>query len=222
MQNSKFYLFITSIFVTCLVISNIIAVKIGAFGSYFLPVAVILFPITYIIGDILTEVYGFAAARRTIWIGFFCNLLAVIAIYISIKIPAAPFFANQTAFENILGFAPRLLVASFVAYFVGQLANSMVLSKMKVKMAGKHLWMRTIGSTIVGEGLDSLIFITIAFAGVMPGSVVGQLILTQWIFKTLFEAVLTPVTYMIVGYLKKKEAIDVYDKDVSFNPLSLS
>lgn len=222
MPNSKFYSLIASVFVTCLVISNIIAVKIGAFGDYFLPVAVILFPVTYIIGDVLTEVYGFAAARRVIWTGFFCNLLAVIAIYISIKIPAAPFFANQAAFESILGFAPRLLVASFVAYLVGQLANSMVLSKMKVKMAGKHLWMRTIGSTIVGEGLDSLIFITIAFTGVMPGAVIGTLVLTQWIFKVLFEAVLTPVTYAVVNYLKKKEAIDVYDKDVSFNPLSIS
>lgn len=222
MQNSKFYSLITGVFVTCLVISNIIAVKIGAFGNYFLPVAVILFPVTYIIGDVLTEVYGFAAARRVIWTGFFCNLLAVVAIYISIKIPAAPFFVNQTAFENVLGFAPRLLVASFVAYLVGQLANSVVLSKMKVKMAGKHLWMRTIGSTIVGEGLDSLIFITIAFAGVIPGVVIGTLILTQWIFKVSFEVVLTPVTYVVVNYLKKKEAVDVYDKDVSFNPLSIS
>ncbi|MEK7644368.1 MAG: queuosine precursor transporter [Patescibacteria group bacterium] len=222
MQNSKFYSLITGLFVTSLVISNIIAVKIGAFGGYFLPVAVILFPITYIIGDVLTEVYGFVATRRVIWIGFFCNLLAVAAIYAAIKIPAAPFFANQTAFENILGFAPRLLAASFVAYLIGQFANSMVLSKMKVKTAGKHLWMRTIASTIVGEGLDSLIFITIAFTGVMPGAVIGGLILTQWIFKVLFEAVLTPVTYAVVKYLKKKEAIDVYDTDSGFKPFSIS
>jgi len=219
MPTSKFYQLISALFVTSLIISNIIAVKIGAFDSYFLPVAVILFPITYIIGDILTEVYGYSAARRAIWTGFTCNLVAVIAIYIAMKIPSAPFFENQKAFEQILGFAPRLLVASFVAYLVGQFANSVVLAKMKIKTNGKHLWMRTIGSTIVGEGLDSLIFITLAFYGVMPTSVIGGLIVTQWMFKTLFEVVLTPVTYAVVGYLKKTEQIDVYDKDTSFNPL---
>ncbi len=221
MPQSKFYNLISALFVTCLIISNIIAVKIGAFGSYFLPVAVILFPLTYIIGDVLTEVYGFAAARKAIWTGFFCNLLAVMAIWISIKIPAAPFFQNQTAFEQILGFTPRLLVASFIAYLIGQFANSMVLAKMKVKTQGKHLWMRTIGSTIVGEGLDSVIFITLAFWGVMPGSVVGTLIVTQWIFKVLFETVLTPVTYVVVSYLKKAEKIDVYDKETKFSPLKI-
>lgn len=221
MQNSKFYQLITALFVTCLIVSNIIAVKIGAFGSYFLPVGVILFPITYIIGDVLTEVYGYGAARRAIWMGFFCNLIAVIAIYISIKIPSAPFFANQKAFEQILGFAPRLLVASFIAYLIGQFANSLVMAKMKIKTAGKHLWMRTIGSTIIGEGLDSLVFIVIAFYGVMPSSVIGGLILAQWVFKTLFEVVATPFTYLVVNYLKKTEMIDVYDKDTSFNPLSM-
>lgn len=221
MQNSKYYQFISALFVTCLIISNIIAVKIGAFGSYFLPVAVILFPITYIISDVLTEVYGFTAARRAIWTGFACNLVAVIAIFVAMKIPSAPFFENQKAFEQILGFTPRLLAASFVAYLVGQFANSVVLAKMKIKTAGKHLWMRTIGSTIVGEGLDSLIFISLAFYGVMPSGVIGGLIVTQWIFKSLFEVVLTPVTYAVVGYLKKSEQLDVYDKETSFNPLSM-
>lgn len=221
MQNSKFYQFISALFVTCLVISNIIAVKIGMFGGYFLPVAVILFPITYIIGDILTEVYGYAAARRVIWTGFACNLIAVIAIYISIHIPAAPFFAHQSAYADILGFTPRLLVASFVAYLIGQFANSLVLAKMKIATNGKHLWTRTIGSTIVGEGLDSLVFISLAFWGVMPGVAIGTLILTQWIFKMLFETVATPITYLVIGYLKKSEQIDVYDRETSFNPLKV-
>lgn len=219
MQQSKFYQLISALFVTCLIVSNIIAVKIGMFGKYYLPVAVILFPITYIIGDVLTEVYGYAAARRAIWIGFFCNLVAVIAIWISIKIPAAPFFANNQAFADILGFAPRLLMASFIAYLIGQFANSVVLAKMKIKTNGKYLWMRTIGSTIVGEGLDSLIFITIAFTGIMPAGVIGGLIITQWIFKTLFEVIATPITYVVVGYLKKSEQIDTYDKDTNFNPV---
>ncbi len=221
MPNSKFYQFISALFVTCLIISNIIAVKIGAFGSYFLPVAVILFPITYIIGDVLTEVYGYAAARHAIWMGFFCNLVAVVAIYIGIKITPAPFFQNQAAFEQILGFTPRLLVASFIAYLVGQFVNSMVLAKMKIATNGKHLWMRTIGSTIVGEGLDSALFISIAFWGIMPPSVIGTLIVTQWIFKTLFETVATPITYLVVGYLKKNEKIDVYDKDTNFSPVKM-
>ena len=221
MQNSKFYQLITALFVTCLVVSNIIAVKIGSFGGYFLPVGVILFPITYIIGDVLTEVYGYASARRAIWTGFFCNLIAVIAIYISIHVPSAPFFANQTSFEQILGFAPRLLFASFVAYLFGQFANSLVMAKMKIKTAGKHLWMRTIGSTIIGEGLDSVIFILIAFGGVIPSTVIGGLIMAQWVFKSLFEIVATPFTYWVINYLKKTENSDVYDKDTNFNPLSM-
>ncbi|MEK7623083.1 MAG: queuosine precursor transporter [Patescibacteria group bacterium] len=219
MNNGRFLQFISALFVTCLIISNIIAVKIGAFGSYFLPVAVILFPLTYVIGDVLTEVYGYAVARRVIWTGFLCNLVAVLAIWISIQIPAAPFFPNQDAFATILGFTPRLLAASFVAYLIGQFANSAVLAKLKVKTGGKHLWSRTIGSTIVGEGLDSLIFIVLAFAGTMPGNVIGTLVLTQWAFKVLFETVATPVTYAAVGYLKRKEGIDVYDRDTSFSPV---
>lgn len=220
MQQSKFYQFISALFVTCLIISNIIAVKIGAFGwGKFLPVAVILFPVTYIIGDVLTEVYGYAAARRVIWTGFLCNLVAVIAILIAIRIPSAPFFAGQPAFESILGFTPRLLAASFAAYLVGQFANSLALAKMKIKTNGKYLWMRTIGSTIVGEGLDSLIFITLAFSGVFPAAAIPALILTQWIFKVLFEVILTPVTYLVVGYLKKAEQIDVYDHATNFSPV---
>lgn len=219
MPQSKFYQFISALFVTCLIISNIIAVKIGAFGSYFLPVAVILFPITYIIGDVLTEVYGYAAARRAIWTGFACNLVAVVAIWVSIQIPSAPFFPNQKAFTDILGFTPRLLVASFFAYLVGQFVNSYVLAKLKIKTNGKYLWVRTIGSTIVGEGLDSLIFISLAFYGVMPNSVMGTLIVTQWIFKILFEIAATPLTYVVVGYLKKTEQMDVYDRAINFNPV---
>ncbi len=219
MSNSKFFQFISALFVTCLIVSNIIAVKIGSFWGNFLPAGVILFPITYIIGDVLTEVYGYAAARRVIWTGFGCNLLAVIAIYIAIKVVPAPFFPNQQAFETILGFTPRLLAASFVAYLIGQFANSFVLAKMKIKTNGKHLWMRTIGSTIVGEGLDSLIFIIFAFSGVLPPSAIVPLILAQWIFKSAFEIVATPLTYVVVGFLKKTEKIDVYDRDSNFNPL---
>lgn len=219
MFNSKFFQLISAVFVTCLVISNIIAVKIGAFGPYFLPAAVILFPVTYIIGDILTEVYGYAAARRVIWTGFLCNLFAVVAILIAIRIPAAPFFPDQSAFASILGFTPRLLAASFSAYLIGQFANSLVMAKMKIKTDGKYLWTRTIGSTIVGEGLDSAVFISLAFVGVVPDAAILPLILTQWVFKTLFEVVATPITYAAVGYLKKSEGIDVYDRGTNFSPV---
>lgn len=207
MNHSKYLPLFSAIFVTLLVVSNIIAVKIGAFGKFFLPVAVIVFPITYIIADVVTEVYGFAAMRKTIWLGFLCNLLAVIAIWIGSKIPSAPFFQNQAAYDQILGFTPRLLIASFIAYLIGEFTNSFILAKMKVKMRGKYLWMRTIGSTIFGEGLDSTIFIIIAFYGIFPTAQLGTVILTQWIFKVLFETVATPVTYAVIHFMKKKEGI---------------
>ncbi|MDO8626753.1 MAG: queuosine precursor transporter [Candidatus Magasanikbacteria bacterium] len=222
MQTTKYYHVIIALFSVCLVVSNIIAVKIGSFLGYFLPVAVILFPFTYILGDVLTEVYGYAAARRAIWTGFFCNLVAVIAIWLSIKIVPAPFFANQPAFAAILGFTPRLLVASFLAYLVGQFANSYILSKLKIRTQGKHLWARTVGSTVVGEGLDSLVFIVLAFSGVLPSVAIPTLVLTQWIFKSAFEVVATPFTYIVVNYLKQAEGLDVYDHQTNFNPVKIN
>ena len=214
---SKFYTLIGAIFATVLVVSNIIAVKIADFGGgYFLSAAVIFFPISYIISDILTEVYGYAAARRVLWTGFLCNLLAVIAISIAIRLAPAPFFEGQEAYVSILGFSGRLLLASFIAYLVGGFTNSFVLAKMKVWMNGKKLWMRTIASTIIGEGLDSFIFTTIAFLGVFTGAQVAHVALYEWIAKSLFEIVLTPVTYAIVGFLKKAEGIDHYDTTTNF------
>ncbi len=216
---SKLFHLISAIFVTVLIISNIIAVKVGSFWGYFMPVGVVLFPISYIINDILTEVYGYAAARRVIWVGFFCNLLAVIGIYIAIHVSPAPFFPNQPAFETVLGFTPRLLLASFVAYLVGGFSNSLIMAKMKIWTNGKKLWMRTIGSTIVGEGLDSVIFILIAFSGIFPGAQILTVILTQWIFKSAFEVVATPITYAVISYLKKADQSDVYDRGTNFSPL---
>lgn len=205
MTNSKYFPVFSAVFVALLIVSNIIAVKIGDFNGYYLPVAVVVFPITYIIADVITEIYGFAAMRKTIWLGFLCNMLAVGAIWIGSKIPYAPFVQDIQSYDQILGFTPRLLIASLVAYLIGEFANSLILAKMKIKMHGKHLWMRTIGSTIVGEGLDSGIFITIAFYGIFPTAQLGTVILTQWIFKVLFETVATPVTYAVVHFLKKKE-----------------
>ncbi len=236
MRSYRFLPFVTSIFVTCLIVSNIIAVKIASFGSLpligplFLPVAVIVFPISYIFGDVLTEVYGYARARQVIWIGFGCNLLAVAAIWAGGLLPGAPFWnagvyesphAAQAAYEAILGFTPRLLAASFTAYLAGEFLNSYVLAKLKVATAGKWLWLRTISSTLVGQLADSGLFIAIAFAGVVPLSALGRLIVTQWLFKCAYEAAATPLTYVVVGFLKRWEKEDHYDRDTNFNPLAI-
>jgi len=219
---------IAAIFVTSLIISNIIAVKIVSAGSLILPAAIIIFPVSYIFGDILTEVYGYARARRVIWIGFCCNLLAVAAIWISIQLPAAPFWkmgildspaAAQNAYTAVLGFAPRLLLASFLAYLCGEFINSFVLAKMKIRTSGRHLWARLIGSTLIGQLIDSGLFITLAFYGIFPFAVLLKLIITQWLFKSIYEAIATPFTYWIVNYLKKTEKIDSYDYQTNFNPL---
>ncbi len=224
----KWFPFITALFVTTLIISNIIAVKMVDIFGLFLPAAVILFPITYIIGDILTEVYGFARARQVIWIGFFCNFIAVVAIWVAGMLPAAPFWSTtlfntpeeaNTAYRAILGFTPRLLVASFIAYLFGEFLNAFVLAKLKIFTSGKFLWIRTIGSTIVGQGADAAVFISVAFAGILPSGAIGVAILSQWVFKVTYEALATPLTYWVVDRLKRSENIDVYDYETNFHPL---
>jgi len=219
--------FITALFVTTLITSNIIAVKLVNLFGLFVPAAVILFPIAYIFGDVLTEVYGYARARQVIWTGFFCNLVVVIAIWIGGLLPSAPFWSAgnfstpqtaQGAYQAILGFTPRLLLASFIAYLIGEFLNSFVLAKLKLKTAGRFLWIRTIGSTLIGQGADSAVFITIAFAGIIPGSGLLQAILSQWFLKTAYETIATPLTYIVVNALKKVESEDYFDRDTDFNP----
>ena len=230
MKSYRWYHVVVAVFVTSLIVSNIIAVKLFSIGGITLPAGVILFPIAYIIGDVLTEVYGFPRAREAIWIGFGCNLLAVAAIWIAGLLPPSPSWQTallespqeaQMAYSAILGFAPRLLLASFVAYLFGEFLNSFVLAKLKVKTHGRYLWVRTIGSTLVGQGVDSFLFITIAFYGILPTSVLFTAILFQWIFKSLFEALATPFTYLVVGALKKAEGVDIYDEGTNFNPIKL-
>ena len=187
-----------------------------------LPAAIIIFPISYIIGDVLTEVYGYGQARRVIWLGFACNLLVVTAFWIGKILPSAAFWKGQEAYAQILGYAPRLLVASFLAYLVGEFSNSFVLAKMKLATKGKWLWTRTIGSTLVGEGLDSLVFISLAFYGVMPIRTLAMTIVTQWLVKCGYEGLATPATYLAVGFLKRREGLDVYDYDTRFNPFAVA
>lgn len=206
---------------TCLIVANIIAVKLVSILGLVVPAAIIIFPVSYIFGDVLTEVYGYRQARRVIWLGFFCNLLAVIAIWIGQILPPASFWNDQAAYEAILGFTPRLLFASFVAYLVGEFANSFVLAKLKVATNGRFLWVRTISSTLIGEGLDSIVFMTIAFVGTIPSEALLNAVITQWLFKVGYEILATPLTYLIVGFLKKQEDVDVYDRDTNFNPLAI-
>ncbi len=216
------FVIVVAIFVTCLITANITAVKLVDLFGFVLPAAIIIFPLSYIAGDILTEVYGYRQARRVIWLGFFCNLIAVAAIWIGQVLPAASFWDGQGAYERILGYTPRLLLASFLAYLVGEFANSFVLAKMKIATRGRWLWMRTIGSTLVGQGLDSSVFITLAFVGTMPKELLIITILTQWFAKTIYEVAVTPLTYLAVNFLKRKEGVDVYDHDTGFNPFSIS
>lgn len=219
MRYSRWFVVVVAVFITCLITANITAVKlVGVFGLV-LPAAIIIFPISYIFGDVLTEVYGYREARRVIWLGFFCNLIAVAAIWVGQVLPAASFWDGQAAYQRILGYTPRLLVASFLAYLVGEFANSFVLAKMKIATSGRWLWTRTISSTLVGQGLDSLVFITLAFVGTIPPGGLASAIVTQWLAKSIYEAAVTPLTYKVVNFLKRHEGLDVYDHDTQFNPL---
>ena len=235
MKEHRWYPAIVGLFTAALIISNIIAVRLIAlrpFGDLelVLPAAIILFPVVYIFGDVLTEVYGYAKARQAIWIGFAANLGAVAAIWLGGQLPAAaiwnagvydgPIQADQ-AYQAILGFAPRLLTASFLAYLVGEFLNAFVLAKLKVRTEGRWLWLRTISSTLVGQGADSLIFITAAFYGILPAALLGNAIVSQWLFKVVYEALATPLTYWVVGVLKRSEGVDVYDRSTDFRPVRL-
>jgi len=210
-----------ALFVTCLLTANVIAAKLVIVAGVVLPAGMVVFPLSYVIADVLTEVWGYGAARRVIWLGFACNLAMVAAIWIGGAIPAAPFWKGQAAYDEILGLAPRILVASFIAYLAGEFANAYVMAKVKIWTEGRWLWMRAIGSTIVGEGLDSLIFVGLAFIGTVPFGVLLGIIVGQWIAKVLYEAAATPLTYAAVAWLKSREGLDTFDTRTDFNPIRL-
>ena len=216
------FIVLVALFITCLIAANITAVKLISVFDLLLPAAIVIFPVSYILGDVLTEVYGYRETRRVIWLGFLCNLIVVAAIWFGLILPAASFWDGQEAYERILGATPRILGASFLAYLVGEFANAVVLAKMKIATEGRFLWARTIGSTLVGQGLDSLIFITLAFGGVIPLGALATAIVTQWLVKSAYEAAATPLTYAVVGYLKRSEGKDAYDRDTRFSPLALT
>ncbi len=196
------------LFVACLLTANIIAVKLLAlpFGLI-VPAGILVFPLSYAFNDVIAEVYGYSAMRQVIWLGFVCNLIMVVAIWIGGMLPSAPFWQGQAAYETILGFTPRLLVASFSAYLVGEIVNAQVLVALKTLTKGRYLWTRTIGSTAIGEALDTAIFVTLAFYGIIPTPLLLSAILTQWLIKVGYEILATPLTYMVVAGLKRSERI---------------
>lgn len=208
-------------FITCLLISNIISGKLFNIFGFTLTSAVIIFPITYILGDVITEIYGFKLSRLIIWTGFICNIFMAIVFSIVVKLPYPDFWNDQQSYGLVLSSTPRTTLASLLAYFLGTYLNSVVLSKLKVITNGKWLWTRTIGSTVIGEGVDSFVFISIVFWDQVPFDVLVQMILVQYGWKVVYEIALTPLTYIIIGWLKRKEGIDTFDHDTQYNPFSL-
>lgn len=217
------YLDIISVyFVTILIVSNIASSKILDLGPFTFDGGTILFPLSYIFGDILTEVYGYQTSRRVIWFGFSSLIIMSLVFYIVQILPPAHDWPNQNAYELILGVTPRIVLGSLLGYFCGEFSNSYVLAKMKIWTKGKWLWTRTIGSTLVGEAVDTVIFATIAFAGLWSWDLFIALVVSNYIFKVGIEVLFTPLTYRIVHVLKRKEQCDIYDTAINFNPFRSS
>jgi hypothetical protein len=206
------------VFVVVLIISNLVGPKICAIGPFRLSGAQLLFPITYIFGDVFTEVYGYSASRRAIWIGFLASALLAVMGMITVALPPAPDWHGQEAFATVFNFVPRMVLASLLAYWAGEFSNAYVMARMKLLTQGKHLWMRTIGSTAVGQLVDSILVMTIAFGGTESPGVIVRLIYSGYLGKVLYEALMTPVTYRIVNSLKRMEGVEVFDRDTDFNP----
>src|SRR5262252_6966648 len=193
----RYYDLLVQVFVVLLLISNLVGQKITAIGPFRISGAQLLFPITYIFGDVFTEVYGYGASRRAIWIGFFASGLMAVMGVIVVALPPAPGWPNQAAFATVFNFIPRLVIASLIAFWCGEFANSYVMAKMKILTSGRHLWTRTVGSTIVGEGVDSLVFYPLAFLGVWENRLVVTVMISNYIIKVLWETIVTPVTYQV-------------------------
>ena len=222
----RYFDFVMAAFVAILLLSNLVGaakrseVDLPIIGTWAFGAGILFFPISYVIGDILTEVYGFARARRVIWTGFAALLFMAFMCWVVVALPPAAGWNDQPAYEAVFGSTWRIVLASMIAFWVGEFANSFVLAKLKVRTQGRHLWMRTIGSTIVGQGFDSLIFYPLAFYGLpgWPPEAVIQVMISQFILKVTWEVILTPVTYVVVGWLKRREGLDVYDEATDFTP----
>jgi uncharacterized integral membrane protein (TIGR00697 family) len=218
----RYYDLIMAAFITLLLCSNLIgAPKVCSIGGVSFGGTLIFFPITYLFGDILTEVYGYKRSRKVVWAGFIAMGFASFVSWLILLLPPASGWDHQTELEVVFGQTPRLVIASLVAYFVGELANSFVLAKMKILTQGKWLWTRIVGSTIIGEGIDSIIFYPLAFLGHWPTTLVFKVMTTSYIFKVLWETLMTPLTYKFVAFLKQAEGEDYYDYETQFTPFSL-
>ena len=226
----QYYDFMMAAFVAVLICSNLIGAaklvqfaewevfgwQVGVFGA-----GILFFPLSYVLGDVLTEVYGYARARRVVWAGFAAVLFMAFMTWAVVAMPPAPGWGGQEAYKEVFGLTPRIVLASVVAFWAGELSNAFVMARMKVWSRGKHLWQRTIGSTVVGQGVDSLLFYPVAFLGVWTTSQVLTVLVTNYFLKVLWEAILTPVTYKVVAMLKRAEGVDVYDSETEFTPFSI-
>jgi uncharacterized integral membrane protein (TIGR00697 family) len=225
----RYFDLVMAAFVTILLLSNVIGagkraeLDLPLLGLWPFGAGILFFPLSYVIGDILTEVYGFARARRCIWAGFAATLFMAGMSWVVVALPPAPDWPGQAAYESVFGQVPRIVLASVTAFWLGEFANSYVLARMKLLTKGRHLWSRTIGSTVVGQGIDSLIFYPLAFLGApgWPAEAIAWVMLTQFLLKVSWEVLLTPVTYAVVGWLKRKEGVDVYDVGTDFTPFQL-
>jgi hypothetical protein len=218
----RYFTLIAGLFVATFLIANTTAGKLFALGPFVFPAAIVVFPLSYIFGDVLTEVYGYARSRQIIWTGFAAEILMALAYWLVLALPPASFWTQQAAFETVLGQVPRIVLASILGYLAGEFVNAYVLAKMKVWTEGRLLWTRTIGSTVAGEGVDTLLFIVVAFGGLWPA---GQLLVTAlsaYLFKVAYEVLATPLTYLIVGFLKRREGLDHYDVGTRFTPFRWS
>lgn len=219
----RYFDFFMAAFVAILLLSNLIgAAKLSTVGGFTFGAGILFFPLGYVLGDVLTEVYGYARARRCVWAGFGAMLFMALMSWVVVKLPPAQGWPDQAAYEAVFGSTWRIVFASLAAFWAGEFANSFVLAKMKVLTEGRHLWMRTIGSTIVGQGVDSLLFYPLAFYGDWTNAQVATVMVTNWVMKVTWEAVLTPVTYMVVNRLKHAEGLDVYDEHTNFTPFRTS
>lgn len=223
-RDFEYFDFVMAAFVAILLLSNVLgagkiaSIDVPGLGPWPFGAGILFFPLSYVIGDILTEVYGYGRARRCIWAGFAGLIFMAIMSWVVVALPPDAGWKGQSAYESVFGQVPRIVFASICAFWAGEFVNSFVLARMKLWTEGRMLWTRTIGSTVVGQGLDSLIFYPLAFLGVFETATVLKLMLTQWVLKVIWEALLTPVTYAVVGWLKQREGVDVFDRHTNFTP----
>jgi len=221
-KSYRYYDLILALFAACLLISNLSATKLIEFGPIITDGGAILFPLVYIFGDVLTEVYGYKYARRAIWTGFATMLLAILSFTIVRYMPPAAEYHDQASFEAVLGFFPQIVLASLAAYLVGEFLNAYILAKLKIRTKGKKLWLRLIGSTFIGQIADTAVFAVIAFGGMLTGMDMLRFIAIGWAFKTGVEIIFLPITYRVISFLKKHEHVDTYDKKTDFSPVQIS